>query len=1125
MSFQNIWKIDRILGTQADTYIEKRFEEECETFPNGSKILNEWRQRKGQYISYTDTIVFDYQHYSRHDVTHSVKILEAIQLILGQERVNMLEAGDLWLLLESAYFHDIGMAVTYKDLVEIWESDEFQEYLDSPAMDKDEELKTSKLWYVQMDNLVHDRDKMTGIEDEQEILFQDGWPVELERKLLYLVTGFIRKDHAKRCRKYLKRFSNNITGVIPERLYEVVAQIAISHGEAFEYIQNNLKVKSQGLGMDYIHPQFVAALLRLGDLLDMDNNRFNIRALEHYGRIPWISMLHLKKHKAMTHIVICYERIEAEASDKNAEVCRVTQEWFQFIDQEVINLICYWSDIAPRRLGGCLMKRANCCVYHPAPPIVFKADCQKIFEVDKAKLMDLLIGVNIYDMKLDFLREYIQNALDASKMQLWLDLKSGRYRYQYNPEMHAIEELAPFDIPWEVYDQYMIEIRVDLHLRSQTVTIEITDQGIGMEEACLEVISKIGLGWRGRKHYNEEIPRMPSWLRPTGGFGVGIQSAFMLSDKIELLTKSDWEKQAHRVILKNPKSSGIITEETGDLKKERGTTVKLKIDLEYFQKWNEEHNRIPTKKPEEKAEQELLDRESFRGSDIFEESATLDYIISFLENYLKKIVANSMIPIRIVNSNRRPFYIRTKYMKLEPYWDKDEEYVTGVEKIGEETYRWIFESAKRALMTWNESEAVYTYICLPDTNMSLRKPDHTTCFKNVCVVRNTEFDMPIAAGLEICIDFMGHSAESALKVHRNAFNEGFSQKKYIQESILIFIKAMEHLSKNRNGAISGQAKTILQRGYLPLIDLLYVNKNIVISEQAEKSEPGLYYKLKVTESESENHMKYEVEKSLHTVSLVDLLKKIRAIMDKDSKEVIFFDNRNCVKGGETEIVLNRQTTQTLLDYIHGKEKPIDVDDFVLQQEILKRLEEGIAVIQDKNIYDILKDSNYFSIDYLNLELEDMPIELLQVKTKIESTPKAKSMDAFNFYKESYGGLNERKLFGMPDSEKYRKLLVSVLPYQREMQKQGPYLISPINEEIREKVRLKIGNRKIAAYTKVYPYKNFVKLVTGADDFEAVLKWVYQNQLIPKQYAIGEIRDEYIEYVTDIYNNYVRTLWE
>ena len=109
MSFQNVWKIDRILGTQADTYIEKRFEEECETFPKGSKILNEWRQRKGQYISYTDTIVFDYQHYSRHDVTHSVKILEAIQLILGQERVNMLEAGDLWLLLESAYFHDIGI--------------------------------------------------------------------------------------------------------------------------------------------------------------------------------------------------------------------------------------------------------------------------------------------------------------------------------------------------------------------------------------------------------------------------------------------------------------------------------------------------------------------------------------------------------------------------------------------------------------------------------------------------------------------------------------------------------------------------------------------------------------------------------------------------------------------------------------------------------------------------------------------------------------------------------------------------------------------------------------------------------------------------------------------------------
>lgn len=235
------WNIDKNLGTQADTYIEKKFEEACERFPSGSKVLNEWRKRKEQYISYTDLIVIDYQHYSRHDVSHSIRILEAIELMLGVERVNELGAGDLWLLLETAYFHDIGMAVTYDDLVKIWGSSDFQKFLQSPAVQADADLRESRDWYIQMDNLVHDRDKLFSIEKEEEIAFEKTWPVELERKLLFLITAFIRKDHAKRCKAYLKKFASCSGGAIPDRLYQVVAEITVSHGESFSYLLRNLK--------------------------------------------------------------------------------------------------------------------------------------------------------------------------------------------------------------------------------------------------------------------------------------------------------------------------------------------------------------------------------------------------------------------------------------------------------------------------------------------------------------------------------------------------------------------------------------------------------------------------------------------------------------------------------------------------------------------------------------------------------------------------------------------------------------------------------------------------------------------------------------------------------------------
>ena len=93
--------------TQADTYIENRFEYMCRSLSNGEKIVNEWRINKKRYTEFTKQSLIDFQHYSRHDSTHSIAILEAIEMLIGKERIEKLESGDLWLLLEAAYYHDI----------------------------------------------------------------------------------------------------------------------------------------------------------------------------------------------------------------------------------------------------------------------------------------------------------------------------------------------------------------------------------------------------------------------------------------------------------------------------------------------------------------------------------------------------------------------------------------------------------------------------------------------------------------------------------------------------------------------------------------------------------------------------------------------------------------------------------------------------------------------------------------------------------------------------------------------------------------------------------------------------------------------------------------------------------
>lgn len=613
-------------------------------------------------------------------------------------------------------------------MLDLWSNEDFKCYIKDNISDGDRDHKDAALWYMQMDNLVRDRAKMEGIEKEEEKEFTDPWPVELERRFLLLVSTYIRKDHAKLSEKFLSRFSCNKEEIIPPRLYRLVVDVSIGHGENFEYIIKNLKQKVDGFGIDRIHPRFAACMLRLGDVLDIDNNRFNIRAIDHYGTLPWSSHLHLMKHKAICHILISTTKIEAEASSGQLEVCRLVNEQFKSIDTEVTNLICYWSDMVPEDLGGCIMKKAECKVYHPAAPIEFSAKYQKRFEVDKNKLTDLLIGINIYDAHMDFLREYIQNALDATKMKIWLDLKTGKYEYLKNKKIINDSDLAPFDLSQKIYDQYAIELKVDLNMKTQKVVLIITDKGIGMEEACIDVISRIGSGWRGRESYRDEVPTMLKWLKPTGGFGIGVQSAFMVTDSVTLETKTDFENNGHNIVLNSPTTTGDIIEQSG------GNYVKVEINVGRFYHWNDEKS---IGRPTATNVQDLIGRINYSDSDIFDKNAALDYVIEFLKTYIEKIVANSFIPIRIINSTRKPVEIKSAYIFEEDYWLNSERYKEYKFEDSGWDYRCIYDIVKNSMVVWNSGSFVYTYIKRVDVRT--KASEHVPCLEVLkCVFKVKE---------------------------------------------------------------------------------------------------------------------------------------------------------------------------------------------------------------------------------------------------------------------------------------------------------------------------------------------------------------------------------------------------
>lgn len=821
------WRVEDC-PAYADTYIEWCFEKRCKEYGNGGYILTEWRERKKQYISYLRASVFDFQHYSRHDDSHSISILESIEMLLGKERVDKLSIGDLWLLLESAYSHDMGMNLGYEELVNLWKRRDFKEYIEAVIHDE-RPGHDAVAFYKVVDNLLNDRVRFDNLEHylerhpeavDQYCNIDESWPVAIERGIEEIVGEFIRKEHAKRLEESINKLDENSDPIVPIRLYKLMVRVCICHGGSYGDILQ-LPPCEKGFGNSRIHPRFAAALLRMGDLLDMDNNRFNVRAIEHYGRLPYMSSLHYKKHRDITHLAIRPDCIEAEAVCTEADVCVVINSWFSMLAEEIKNLICHWNEMAPDDIKGCLLTVHPFKIYYEKKGVrrLFDTHPESDFQVDKDKMIELLMGANLYRSRIDFIREYLQNALDASKMRLWTDLKNRRLRYTGKiSDKEDPRDLQPFDLAEDIYSRYAIEIHIRCNIETQMVKLDIHDRGIGMEEECLDVISNIGGGWRKRKKYRQELAEMPKWLKPTGGFGVGIQSAFMVTDKVEIITRGVHEAEGRKIILSNPKSEGrIMQEHLPDV--EAGTRVKVEFPLRCILNVQDELAQFPdgfSQEHQKYAYRPLADN-VFSDESYFDERAMQEYVSAFVYNYVATYFCNSIIPIIIISEYDRMTEkkdIKNETVSKYNIYDRDKNVQTTETDIEGRHYLFFYDHTlgdrNKSIIWCNEDASLAVIEYVPQTeDMSdtlegqanrqrenCRSKRGFVCFKNVRVNRELSVKEPYSPFYNVFEDFMGLRAEEILKVHREEFNMKFRWKTYADRFFKVYYKCLNVLEDN-----------------------------------------------------------------------------------------------------------------------------------------------------------------------------------------------------------------------------------------------------------------------------------------------------------------------------------------
>ncbi len=128
------------------------------------------------------------------------------------------------------------------------------------------------------------------------------------------------------------------------------------------------------------------------------------------------------------------------------------------------------------------------------------------FKVEMSAALEVFMGTSIYAHKATFLRELIQNCLDACNVR-------------------------------RMYSSSLYTPKISIERKPDHKTIVVRDNGIGMDKNWVEkYFLPIGISFYRSEEF-ENIASLDMGFSPISRFGIGILSCFMVADKVVVRTK------------------------------------------------------------------------------------------------------------------------------------------------------------------------------------------------------------------------------------------------------------------------------------------------------------------------------------------------------------------------------------------------------------------------------------------------------------------------------------------------------------------------------------------------------------------------------------------------------------
>ncbi len=457
-----------------------------------------------------------FSSYTSHSIDHSVHIINYMWEL--SPNPSHLNEETIFYLILAAICHDFGLLLTNGDKEKIKSNTYIQKQSDYYFWDKTKE-------FIRLHNLQLD-----------------------DSKIEELTIEFIARNlHTNE--EVLSNKINCICNCLSSNEKKNLRFICYAHGADPEDISKKLRNPSDILIYDSdcnnrVDFGFVIALLRLGDILDIGEDRV-IKTSKEYNYYDKEN----KKHEIINSLIkavrIGYERTDSSvcgSTDKSLKIpCpRYPKEIFlnfnndyfslnqpQIKDEESLfsdslNYLFNYIDWIEEEIANAkkyfLHQYLDSSMYKPEynyattlsiSPKVNMMGFPNNFEyrligTDRNIIINLITSENLYPNKKSFLRELIQNAIDACTFYLEVIRES-----YYCPE---------------------VKISLDNNILS------ITDNGIGMDyNTLVNCYLKIG----GSYYNSNEYIFSEKSFSHAGHFGIGGYSAFLVSDEVILETKKN----------------------------------------------------------------------------------------------------------------------------------------------------------------------------------------------------------------------------------------------------------------------------------------------------------------------------------------------------------------------------------------------------------------------------------------------------------------------------------------------------------------------------------------------------------------------------------------------------------